>query len=140
MVMSMDLEDDTTPPALLTPEKPGGGGAITVTVLGGATSVTVRVLQWVLDEAAGGVTKIEVTEVTSSTDVTRDATSEEYAVPAKATLARAVTARRFLKIAIGTVVTCWKRVRLRRSKVLIELLRKSKQSRELFQTSVEAMG
>lgn len=40
MVTSTDLADDITP-VPLTP----GGGAMTVTVLGGATSVTVRVLQ-----------------------------------------------------------------------------------------------
>jgi hypothetical protein len=39
-------------------------------------------------------------------DVTTDATSAEYAVPTKATLTRAVAARRLLKIAIGIVVTC----------------------------------
>lgn len=51
MVTSADLEDDRTS-VPLTP----GGGAMTVTVLGGAISVTVKVLQWVLDEAAGGST------------------------------------------------------------------------------------
>lgn len=94
MVIPSDLEDSgmSVP---LAPE----GGATTVTVLGGATSVTVKVLQWVLDEAAGGSTK--VTEVTSWMNVTTDATSEEYAVPAKATLTMAVVARRFLKIDIA---------------------------------------
>lgn len=94
MVMPSDLEDSRTSVPLAP-----GGGATTVTVLGGATSVTVKVLQWVLDEAAGGSAK--VTEVTSWTDVTTDATSEEYAVPAKATLTMAVAARRFLKIDIA---------------------------------------
>lgn len=94
MVMPSDLEDSKTSVPLAP-----GGGAMTVTVLGGATSVTVKVLQWVLDEAAGGSTK--VTEVTSWTDVTTDATSKEYAVPAKATLTMAVAARRFLKIDIA---------------------------------------
>jgi hypothetical protein len=94
MVMPSDLEDSRTS-VPLAPE----GGATTVTVLGGATSVTVKVLQWVLDEAAGGSTK--VTEVTSWTDVTTVATPEEYAVPAKATLTMAVAARRFLKIDIA---------------------------------------
>ena len=94
MVMPSDLEDSR----MSVPLAPGGG-ATTVTVLGGATSVTVKVLQWVLDEAAGGSAK--VTEVTSWTDVTTDATSEEYAVPAKATLTMAVAARRFLKIDIA---------------------------------------
>jgi len=94
MVMPSDLEDSRTSVPLAP-----GGRATTVTVLGGATSVTVKVLQWVLDEAAGGSTK--VTEVTSWTDVTTDATSEEYAVPAKATLTMAVAARRFLKIDIA---------------------------------------
>lgn len=93
MVMPSDLEDSR----MSVPLAPGGG-ATTVTVLG-ATSVTVKVLQWVLDEAAGGSAK--VTEVTSWTDVTTDATSEEYAVPAKATLTMAVAARRFLKIDIA---------------------------------------
>jgi hypothetical protein len=94
MVMPSDLEDSRTSVPLAP-----GGGATMVTVLGGATSVTVKVLQWVLDEAAGGSTK--VTEVTSWTDVTTDATSEEYAVPAKATLTMGVAARRFLKIDIA---------------------------------------
>ena len=94
MVMPSDLEDSS----MSVPLAPGGG-ATTVTVLGGATSVTVKVLQCVLDEAAGGSAK--VTEVTSWTDVTTDATSEEYAVPAKATLTMAVAARRFLKIDIA---------------------------------------
>lgn len=60
--------------------------------------------------------------MTSWMDVITDATSEEYAVPAKATLTRAVAAKRFLKIAIRIVVTCCKGVWLRRSKALIELL------------------
>lgn len=70
MVTPSDLEDSR----MSVPLAPGGG-AMTVKVLGGATSVTVKVLQWVLDEAAGGSTK--VTEVTSWMDVTTDATSGE---------------------------------------------------------------
>jgi hypothetical protein len=51
MVTSADSEDDT----VLVPLT-ARGGAVTVTVLGGTTSVTVKVLQCVLDEAAGGAT------------------------------------------------------------------------------------
>jgi hypothetical protein len=70
MVTSLeDIDDDTTLLPLT------AGGTTTVTVLGGAVFVIVKVLQVALDEAAGASTR--VTEVTSWIDVTTDKASEE---------------------------------------------------------------
>lgn len=88
-----------------------GADLVTVTVLGGPTSVTVVVAHLLLDGSSEGETN--VTEVTSSIDVTTDgATSEEIAVLERATVKSAVAAKRDLKRAIA-VVRGRKRVLLR---------------------------